>query len=221
MPGRTRSSQKLASKQAILRSLTFVPPLMLYPTQEQHQEAQRIPLEAWKSTRLWRTQQAPQAPGKASRAQRQDLALRTFSWSNQTLAIGRKLLIRHIFWPLTLTLLRHWKRSIQRKRTSSILKRKRASDGFFKRVGSRMGFSNSQTCLASESSTPLSNPHPNAILRIKKQKKRNPLRGTQFFLYLFGHLCTSGTRIRQSKSLAGFVQGKRHPEGDSSRRQEQ
>jgi len=68
---------------------------------------------------------------------------------------------------------------------------------------------------------PPPNPHPNVRLRIRKQKKENPLRGTQLFLYLFGHLCTPGTRIRQSKSLASFVQGKKQPEGDSSQRQEQ
>jgi hypothetical protein len=66
IPGRTKSSQKLASKQAIPRSLTSVPPPMFCPAQEQHQEAQRIPPEAWKPTRLWRTQQPPQASSKAS-----------------------------------------------------------------------------------------------------------------------------------------------------------
>jgi hypothetical protein len=73
-----------------------------------------------------------------------------------------------------------------------------------------MGFlseqeASSQIRFAWESSAPLSNPHPNTRLRIRKQKKENLLRGTQLFLYLFGHLCTPGTRIRQSKRLAGFV----------------
>jgi hypothetical protein len=36
IPGRTKSNQKLASKQAIPRSLTSVPPPMLYLAQEQH-----------------------------------------------------------------------------------------------------------------------------------------------------------------------------------------
>ncbi len=89
-----------------------------------------------------------------------------------------------------------------------------------------MGFSSeqetsSQIRFAWESSPPLSNPHPNARLRIREQKKENPLRGTQLFLYLFGHLYTPRTRIRQSKRLAGFVQGKRQPEGDPSQHQEQ
>jgi hypothetical protein len=66
IPGRTKNNQKLASKQAILRSPTSVPPPTLHPAKKQHKEIQRIPPEAWKPTRLWRTQQPPQAPGKAS-----------------------------------------------------------------------------------------------------------------------------------------------------------
>ncbi len=80
----------------------------------------------------------PPAPGKARQAQWPKLALRTLSWSNQILATGRNLLIRHISRPLTQIRLRHWKRPIQRRKTSSLLRKKRASDGFFKRAESKL-----------------------------------------------------------------------------------
>jgi hypothetical protein len=58
-PGRTKNNQKLANKQDTPRGLTSAPPPTLYPMQKQPQEAQRTSLEAWKPTRLWRTQQPP------------------------------------------------------------------------------------------------------------------------------------------------------------------
>jgi hypothetical protein len=64
--GRTKNNQKLANKQATPRGLTSAPPPTLYPAQKQPQETQRFPPEAWKPTRIWRTRQPPQVPGKAS-----------------------------------------------------------------------------------------------------------------------------------------------------------